>query len=101
MGLGDFLGLVGLIMSLFALFMAFWMTFGLIWAIGALIILLIPIAKAYYCWFYKADSPIGTCPSCNGTLFLHHREITLSFPPKVRIYGACPKCKKIMEIEKS
>ena len=99
MELGDFLEVLGIILILSLIFTAIWMVLGPIWIILTLIALLTPLAKAYYCYFYKFDTPIGTCPSCRGTLYLHHREIKL-LPPKVKRYGICRKCGSITEVEK-
>ena len=99
MTLDDLFGYFGLIAVFLVAFIIFWMTFGFIVAVVLCSILAITYALTYYCRLYKLHSPIGTCPSCHETLFLHHREITLSFPPKVRKYGICPKCGVIIEIK--
>jgi len=99
----ELMALMGAIIILtfcFTLLATIWVMLGPLIAIWILFCSFMPVIGSYYCWFYKRDSPIGTCPSCHGTLYLHHREISL-FPPKVRIYGACPKCEKIIEVEKS
>ena len=100
MTLDDLFGYFGLIAAFLVAFIIYWMTFGFIVAVVLCSILAITFALTYYCRLYKLHSPIGTCPSCRGTLYLHHREISL-FPPKVRVYGVCPKCQKIIEVEKS